>query len=172
VGGALSPDPAVVERFDRIMAAYDTTMLLVTTVNDTGERSGCLVGFATQCSIDPRRFLVGLSVANHTYRTALDAEVLAVHLVPADRRDLATWFGSTTGDEVDTFAEVAWRPGIGGVPLVEGCPEWFAGRIIDRLPMGDHVGFILDPVDASGAGAGPPVTHLRDVSDLTPGHEA
>ena len=161
----------VSERFDRIMEALDATMVIVTTVTADGHRSGCLVGFTTQCSIDPSRFLVCLSVKNHTYRAALDAEVLAVHLAPADRPDLAERFGGTTGDEVDTFAGVAWRPGPGGVPLIEGCGDWFVGRIAERVPLGDHVGFVLDVIEASPPPADTPVTRLQDVVDMTPGHE-
>lgn len=38
------------------MAELDYPMLIVTT-RSGGELDGCLVGFSTQCSIDPARFL-------------------------------------------------------------------------------------------------------------------
>jgi flavin reductase (DIM6/NTAB) family NADH-FMN oxidoreductase RutF len=131
VVGRLSADTdpsadTIADRFDELMAAYDTAMLIVTTVTRAGHRSGCLVGFATQCSIDPPRFLVCLSIRNHTFRAAGDADVLAVHLVPPDRDDLAERFGGTTGDEVDTFAGVDWRPGPGGVTHL--------GEVVDMEP--------------------------------------
>jgi flavin reductase (DIM6/NTAB) family NADH-FMN oxidoreductase RutF len=164
---------AAVDRFHGLMAVFDGTMLIVTTVAPGGERSGCLVGFATQCSIDPARFLVGLSVENHTYRAVeAGAERLGVHLVPAGRLDLARRFGGTTGDETDKFAAVAWREGPGGVPLVEGCPDWFVGRIEERVALGDHVGFILSVLDASPHPPGGAVLRLHDVTDIDPGHEA
>ena len=58
----------------------DYPMFVVTARRD-GDHAGCLVGFATQVSIEPARFLVGLSVANHTYDVARDATTLAVHLL-------------------------------------------------------------------------------------------
>jgi flavin reductase (DIM6/NTAB) family NADH-FMN oxidoreductase RutF len=162
----------VAERFHDLMGALDGPMVLVTTRDVTGERSGCLVGFATQCSIDPPRFVACLSNKNHTYRVAQRAERLAVHLLPAERHDLAALFGGETGDEVDKFAAVPWQDGPGGLPLLEGCPGWFVGRILDRMPFGDHVGYLLEPI-AVGSGDGSVHTaRLHDVSDLEPGHQA
>ncbi|HEX8931084.1 MAG TPA: flavin reductase, partial [Actinomycetota bacterium] len=42
---------------DRLVDRLDYPMLIVTAETD-GERAGCLVGFATQCSIEPPRFLL------------------------------------------------------------------------------------------------------------------
>jgi hypothetical protein len=60
------------------VARLDYPMFVVTVADaGTGERAGCLVGFATQCSINPFRFLVCLSRANRTHRVASRSEVLA-----------------------------------------------------------------------------------------------
>ena len=64
-----------------LVSELDYPMFIVT-VATSGERAGCLVGFATQCSIDPPRFLVCLSVKNRTYRVAKNANAMVVHLVP------------------------------------------------------------------------------------------
>src|SRR3954470_11824668 len=117
------------ESFNALMGELDYPMFIVTTAAG-GERSGCLVGFATQCSIHPPRFLACLSVKNHTFRVARDAEALGVHFVPADGGDVAELFGGETGDEVDKFAQVAWHEGPKGIPIVEACRNWFVGRIL------------------------------------------
>ena len=59
-------------------AHVDSPMYVVTAAAD-GEHGGCLVGFATQCSIDPARFLVCLSTANRTFTIASRADMLVVH---------------------------------------------------------------------------------------------
>ncbi len=135
------------------------------------ERSGCLVGFTTQCAIDPARSLVCLSVNNHTYRVALRSTALGVHGLAAGQHDLASLFGSATDDTVDKFARCDWRTGPAGVPLLTGCPRWFVGEIVDRVEFGDHVGFVLDPIEAAGDGSVPPLM-FSEVTDLTPGHPA
>ncbi|HUQ00829.1 MAG TPA: flavin reductase family protein [Aeromicrobium sp.] len=155
---------------DQWVGEIDYPMYIVT-VAAGGERSGCLVGFATQCSIDPVRFLVCLSDKNHTYRVAQDADVLAVHLVPATADDLVALFGSETGDEIDKFERCAWREGPAGVPILDDCPNWFAGRILDRLPAGDHAAFLLEPIEA-GANEDPSQFDFHRAKHFEPGHEA
>ena len=144
--------------------------MFIVTVAAAGERSGCLIGFATQASVDPARFLVCLSDKNRTYRVAQAAEVLGVHVVPADRDDLAELFGSHTGDEVDKFEHCDWHAGPEGVPIVEGCPNWFAGRVLQRLDAGDHQAILLEPVE-TGAGE-PSQLSFHRAKRLEPGHEA
>ncbi|WP_329274784.1 flavin reductase family protein [Streptomyces sp. NBC_00691] len=158
---------------DPFTDAFDGPMYVVT-VASGGQRAGCLVGFASQCSIDPPRFAVWLSVANHTYRVACTAEHLTVHLLHRDDRALAELFGEETGDRVDKFATIDWRPGVGDSPVLDELRTWFTGRIEGRIEGGDHVGFLLAPVDVCPPAAGPPPVLLRyrELRDLDPGHPA
>ncbi len=134
-------------RFNELLGALDYPMFIATTCDETGARAGYLIGFATQSSIDPSRFLVCISKANHTYRVARSAQPDPVHFVPASATGLAELFGGRTGDQIDKFAECEWRDGPGGVPILSECRNWFVGAIRDRLDLGDHVGFLLDPVE-------------------------
>ncbi len=70
------------EAFEKLVSLLDYPMFVVTT-RAGDESAGCLVGFASQVSIRPPRFLVGLSKRNHTYRVAQRTDYLAVHLVAA-----------------------------------------------------------------------------------------
>ncbi len=160
--------PGWLEAFRRISLSWDPAMFIVTTVAD-GRRAGCLVGFATQASIDPPRVLVGISCANRTHEVASRATALAIHCPPAHDRTLAELFGGETGDEIDRFARCRWHEGPHGLPILEGCGTWMAGVIVSRMPMGDHTGTLCEIVDAHDAGDGP---HLRfgQVRHLDPGH--
>ncbi|MGW6873484.1 flavin reductase family protein [Streptomyces xanthophaeus] len=153
--------------------ALDSPMYVVTAASG-GRRAGCLVGFASQCSIEPPRFVVWLSTANRTYRVAKDADHLAVHVLRRDQRALAELFGGSTGDEVDKFAGLRWRPGAGGAPVLSEVRAWFTGRIEDTVPGGDHVGFLLSPAEQSAPQDAPAAPALRyaDVRDLEAGHPA
>jgi flavin reductase (DIM6/NTAB) family NADH-FMN oxidoreductase RutF len=157
--------------FDDVAGLLDYPMYAVTTAAGD-QRAGCLVGFTTQASIDPSRFLVGISVANRTHSVAQQAGRLAVHLLPADRRDLAELFGGETGDEVDKFARCQWRPGPDDVPVLDDAAAWFSGPIIDQIPLGDHVGFLLEPDVAEIRDRSARLLHFSQVRDLDPGHEA
>lgn len=152
------------------MGTLDYPMFIVTAGSDD-ERSGCLVGFATQTSIDPSRFLVCLSVKNHTYTVAREATRLAVHLVPSHADPLAQLFGGETGDEVDKFARCAWHEGPHGLAILEECENWFVGAVVDRVAFGDHVGFVLDPEVVRYGTAGRQFTFHR-AKRIDAGHEA
>ena len=155
---------------DELLSAIDYPLFIVTTVGEGGERSGCLIGFATQCSIEPPRFLAGLSVKNHTFRVAQSASHLAVHVIAKQDKDLAELFGGETGDEVDKFARCAWRDGPEGVPILDDVDAWFVGEIIERVELGDHVGHLLAPVAVQLAR--PDNFESRDANDIKAGHPA
>jgi flavin reductase (DIM6/NTAB) family NADH-FMN oxidoreductase RutF len=157
------------DHFQRLMAQLDYSMLIVTAASN-GERAGCLVGFASQVSIHPPRFLVGLSTKNRTYRVASDADVLMVHFVPEQADGLAELFGGETGDDTDKFARCDWREGPEGAPVLSALEDHFAGRVLERLPFGDHCGFLLEPIDGQAHQSGEPLT-FRRAKWIEPGHE-
>ena len=162
--------PPTAPEFQQLMAQLDYSLLIVTAAAD-GERAGCLVGFASQVSIHPPRFLVGLSVKNRTYRVArAGAGTLVVHFVPEQAEDLAQLFGGETGDEVDKFTRCRWQPGPGGAPVLDDLDDWFAGRVLETIPFGDHCGFLLEPIDGEAHRSGSPLT-FRRAKRIEPGHE-
>ena len=128
----------------------DFAMVIVTaTAGD--HASGCLVGFVTQCSIDPVRLFVCISQKNHTHGIAMESAGLAVHLIPADRTDLVDLFGSHSGDDIDKFSRCRWSAGSDGVPLLDGCPSRLVCRVLERRSVGDHTAFLVEPVEAQAA---------------------
>jgi hypothetical protein len=56
--------------------------------------------------------------------------------------------------------------------VIDGC-DWFAGRIVDRIDLGDHQGFVLAVGDeGSAARAGEPRLGFQDVRDVEAGNPA
>ncbi len=153
---------------DELLLALDPTVVVVTAASGR-DRDGCLVGFATQCSIHPLRLMVCLSMVNRTYGLARGARGLAVHTLGRAQRDVARLFGEATGDEVDKLGRVRWREGLTGAPVLEECATWLEGWIEGRVPLGDHVGYVLAPV-AGGRGPCEGALRLSAMSDLSAGH--
>jgi len=144
-------------------------LAVVTTTADDGTRSGCLVGFLTQCSIEPPRFLVCISKVNHTFEVLDRAEVVALHLLGADQDDTASLFGETTGDRVDKFDHVAWHQGPRGVPVLDDCAAWLALAVVDRIDVGDHVAVVTRPI-GGGPGTGGGLLTSASAPPLAAGH--
>jgi flavin reductase (DIM6/NTAB) family NADH-FMN oxidoreductase RutF len=162
-------DPA--EQFDALVSGVDYPMFIVTAAAGE-ERSGCLVGFVTQASIDPPRLLVMLSKRNHTFGVAQRATALGVHFLHRGNHDLATLFGEETGDRTDKFEACRWTTGPEGTPLLDGVRGWVVGRVVARLDGGDHVAHVLDTVAAEAADADRDPLTFQMVRDMDPGHEA
>jgi flavin reductase (DIM6/NTAB) family NADH-FMN oxidoreductase RutF len=164
-------DQSLSVRLDKFLEKLDFPMFIVTAAA-LSERSGCLVGFITQSSIKPVRFLVCISEKNHTYRIAAAAPVLAVHLIPKSASELVRLFGSETGDEIDKFAHCKWSAGPEGVPLLESCPSRMVCRVVRWLTVGDHGAFLVEPIDAE-VGDEPIFTlGMSQAQKIEPGHPA
>ncbi len=159
------------ESFESLVKALDAPLVVVTTAH-RGERSGCLVGFHGQCSLEPRRYAVWLSVLNHTYELATASKYLAVHVLDSGDHDIAALFGGSTGDEVDKFAACEWTAGPDGVPLLDRCPNRF---VLERTQLldadGDHVCFVGEIHAAEATDSIRPL-RLSDAGDIEAGHPA
>lgn len=155
------------------MKAYtsrvDYALHVVTSASAEGEPSGCVVGFVTQCSIVPPRFLVCISKANHTYFITEYSNGLALHLVGREQLDLVSLFAEETGDVVNKFSRCLWHTGVTGSPVLSRCTAWLECTVIDRWGVGDHQALLVRPV-AGGSGEFQDVVTLRSSPDLQPGH--
>jgi len=161
--------PHGTEAFDALMDSLEPAMVVVTTaVGD--ERGGCLVGFHGQSSIDPARYCVWLSKANHTYRLGLRATHLGIHFLAEGQLELAEQFGTVSGDHVDKFRDLATETGPHGVPLLVDVPHRVVVRRVALLDEGgDHVCLTCEPVTAETSESFRPLRQSA-CAGLPPGH--
>ena len=79
------------------------------------------------------------------------------------RRRIAHWRASSGRSQVETSTSSA---GVGGwtdltiFPVLLDC-DWFAGSIVDRVDLGDHVGFVLDVTSGDAHACRGTVARLR-----------
>jgi flavin reductase (DIM6/NTAB) family NADH-FMN oxidoreductase RutF len=158
----------VTSGFAKLAATLDYPLYVVTAAVGA-ERTGCLIGFGTQCSIHPPRFLACISRKNHTLGIAARADNLAVHVVEEKNKDIAELFGGQTGDEVDKFGAVRWHE-VRGVPVLDDCERWFIGSILEKIDLGDHVGFLLEPCETEVKLASDQLT-VQQTRDIKAGHK-
>jgi flavin reductase (DIM6/NTAB) family NADH-FMN oxidoreductase RutF len=159
------------EAFDRLVALLNYTMFVVTTQAD-GHTAGCLVGFATQTSLQPPRFLVGVSRRNRTFRVACQSEYLAVHVLARRDIGLARLFGGETGDETNKFEHCSWHSGPADMPILDDAVAWFVGKTRSRMEVGDHMGYLLEPIAGYAPERAGELIAFSDLDDIDPGHEA
>jgi len=85
---------------------------------------------------------------------------------------LARLFGGQTGDQVNKFDHCSWRTGPEGMPILDDAVAWFVGKTLERFDLGDHVGYLLEPVTGDAPERSDDLVSFADVADLEPGHEA
>jgi flavin reductase (DIM6/NTAB) family NADH-FMN oxidoreductase RutF len=157
---------------ENLTSELDQPMLIVTTAAQS-ERSGCLVGFHSQCSLDPLRWAVWISKVNHTFGIAQRARMLALHFPSVDDRDLAELFGEETGDAVDKFDRCEWTAGADGVPLLDRLPNRIIGAVRDHVDDGgDHQLFVIDVDDVQQGSEPLRALGFQAVRGFEPGHPA
>lgn len=163
------------ESFDDLMTMMDGPVFVVTT--QTGGRpSGCLVAFATQTSVHPPSFMVGLPLASNLHAAARESEYLAVHMLPRRHKVLAEMFGNHSDDgdvhNGNVFAHCSWRAGPLGMPILDDAAAWFVGRTLSRSDVADHVAYLLEPVAVWAPENAEEVLYLSDIDEFEPGQEA
>jgi hypothetical protein len=72
---------------------------------------------------------------------------------------------------VALLARCSWRPGRRATDSA-GRGSWFVGDVLSRFDLGDHVGFLLEPIAGSAPDSSEELVTFSDVRDLYPGHEA
>jgi flavin reductase (DIM6/NTAB) family NADH-FMN oxidoreductase RutF len=164
-------DQTVKDAYEQLIESVDPIAAIVTCASGE-DRAGCLVTFSGPCSIEPPRYAVWLSHPNRTYRVALAASELIVHLLTRDDLPLAEYFGGVSGASEDKFAHVSWRD-CGGTPLLRTGGGWLRGSILSRGPGreetgGDHTCFVIAPVAAQGGNGARPLRQ-SDVRHIDPG---
>lgn len=145
--------------------------MIVATARHGADRAGCLVGFHTQASVEPPRYLVCLSVKNHTYRTAVRSTHLGVHFLGQDQLAIAERFGTLCGADTDKFDGIECQEGPGDTPIISECAHWFVGAVVTTVDIDDHVAFALEPVASGGSPRSTALLGFQAVKHLVAAHD-
>ncbi|MET9732170.1 flavin reductase family protein [Streptomyces sp. NPDC006458] len=129
------------------------------------------VGFTatslTSVSAEPPMISFGIGTGASSWPAISEAGHVGVHILGEHQQELAATFARSGADRFGP--STAWREGPEGVPLLDGVPAWLLGRVVSRVPAGDHRLVLAEVVLGDPAGAGRPLlyhqgrfTALRD----------
>ncbi|GAA3398466.1 flavin reductase family protein [Streptomyces roseoviridis] len=129
----------------------------VAVITAHGERP---VGFTAtslnSVAADPPLLSFGVGTGSSSWPVLAEAEHVGVHILGEHQQELAGTFARSGADR---FAEpTRWSPGPEGVPVLDGVLAWLVGRVVARVPAGDHRIVIAEVVagDPAGPGDGAP----------------
>ena len=129
------PDIDLIKQVHR---RFVTGVTVVTTLVD-GEPKGLAVNAFSSISLEPPLILVCVQQTSSTYPHLFSATHLAVNILSAQQSDVVSTFAAKKADK---FAEVDWKPGPHGSPLINGSSAIMEAEICERLQASTHTIFI------------------------------
>ncbi len=155
------------ERFFAIMSAFPTGVAIVTTLAEDGSPRGLTTNAVCSVSVDPPLLLVCVDRESRTLPALLHSKRFVVNFVAEGRHELARLFASKADDK---FVQVAWRPGLHGMPCLHEDALAYAECSTEQvLEAGDHV--ILTALVEDGVVPDPdavPILYFRRGYGATP----
>jgi flavin reductase (DIM6/NTAB) family NADH-FMN oxidoreductase RutF len=125
--------------FRDALGHFPTGVTIVTAHNTGGPAVGITANSFNSVSLDPPLVLWSLAKSSPNLDAFLACTHYAINVLAADQVALSRRFGET---HPDRFSGVAWKPGMGGAPLIEGCSAHFECRNTIRHEGGDHLIFV------------------------------
>ena len=123
----------------RALGCFPTGVAVVTTVGTDGAPIGLTISSFNSVSMDPPLILWSLTRQAGSLEAFKSHGAFAVNVLSAEQEPLCRHFAGAEGDR---FADLAWRPGIKGIPVLEGAVAVFECRNWALYPGGDHEIFL------------------------------
>jgi flavin reductase (DIM6/NTAB) family NADH-FMN oxidoreductase RutF len=138
------------ERFRQALGNFLTGVTVVTTSGPDGEPIGMTANAFTSVSLDPPLVLVCVARSASTFAAMEQARTYAVHVLHDGQDAISMRFACSAADGIEKFSEIEWYRADSGLPLLDDALARLECTIVDRVEMGDHVGYV-GRVDAAHA---------------------
>ena len=124
--------------FRTVMGQFATGVTVVTTL-DADRPLGITVNALTSVSLDPATVVIALDRKRFIVPAIEACGRYAVNVLAEDQQWLSDCFaGASVTPGREAFCGAAWRPGLTGMPLLEGAIAAMECGIVDRFEVGDH----------------------------------
>lgn len=119
------------------------------------------VGFTatslSSVSAEPPLLSFGVGTGSSSWPAIAAADHVGVHILGEHQQELAATFARSGADRFGP--PTAWREGPEGVPVLDGVVAWLVGRVVARIPAGDHRIVLAEVVHGDPSGAGRPLLY-------------
>lgn len=117
------------------LGLFATGVTIITTRAADGTPVGLTANSFNSVSMQPPLVLWSLGLSAGTWPVFQSCTHYAIHILRAEQQELALRFAARG---VDRFADVPWREGIGGVPILDGAAALLECRHHNTHIEGDH----------------------------------
>lgn len=140
---------------------------VVTTIDEQGRPLGFTANSFSSVSLDPPLLLVSIARRSANYAAFTSAPGFAVNILAETQKDISNTFARPVADR---FADVYWRRGPQGAPVIAGVAAWFDCTTHQVIEAGDHA-ILIGRVAAFDASQAPGLGYYRG-SYFTPAQTA
>lgn len=123
-----------ISEFKQVASNFATGVVVVTATTSDGP-----VGFTCQTfgslSLEPLLSYFTAQTGGSSWPRIKGAESIGISILNQDQEQVAMQFAASG---VDKFSGVAWKPGPGGAPLIEGALAHVEGTLHSVTTHGDH----------------------------------
>ena len=128
------------ELFKQGLRRWASGVTVVTT--KSGDKPhGMTVSAFSSVSADPPLVLVCANRNSRTHAVIREGGRFTVNVLASDQQDVSAVFSSSKLED-SRFDHVAWRPGLGGVPLIDGALVNLECRVEHSHDHGSHTIYI------------------------------
>lgn len=132
-------------RARRLNRQFPTGVVVVTTMNE-GAPVGLAVNAFTSVSREPPMILVCVNESSKSFPRIFDGQFIGINILASDQVDVANIFAQSGGDK---FANIQWRSGSTGVPVLDSTAGHFELEVKYKIPAYTHTIFLGQVLEAS-----------------------
>jgi 3-hydroxy-9,10-secoandrosta-1,3,5(10)-triene-9,17-dione monooxygenase reductase component len=151
-----NPLPFDRHEFRRTLGTFATGVTVITILDAEANPHGMTVNSFSSVSLEPPLILWSLALDTPDAAAFQQATWFAVNILAEAQVALSNRFADPALSMTERFAGVASRPGLGGVPRLDGCAAVLECRRELCYPGGDHV-ILVGRVERLHRSAQPPL---------------
>lgn len=170
-----NPKPVDPRALRDAFGCFMTGVTVVTTIDANGTPQGFTANSFSSVSLDPPLLLVSLANSSRNLDSFAKGAGFAVNILAEGQKDLSGTFARPSDDR---FANVYWKKGPIGSPVIAGVSAWFDCTLDQSIPAGDHTiligrigGFEATPAAGLGYYRGAYVTPAQTAAQIPAGPE-
>jgi 3-hydroxy-9,10-secoandrosta-1,3,5(10)-triene-9,17-dione monooxygenase reductase component len=146
-----------------VLGHFPTGVTVVTTLGDSGAPVGLAANSFASVSLDPPLIVWSIGLQSPSLGAFRRHSFFAINIMCDASKDLALNFARPSKDK---FAGVDWRPGLGGVPVLDPASAVIQCRTEARMPGGDHEIYLGHVLDFHQTDKSPLVFHKGEFATL------
>lgn len=110
--------------------------------------NGMINNTVFQLTDQPLRLILGMDKQHLTTEYIKENGVFAITFLTPNQLSLVKQFGFKSGRELDKYADIGWRQGTTGAPLLEETPGYIECRLVpgQEIDAGTHLAFLGEVV--------------------------